>query len=88
MKRFIAAVALTPWVAYVALTFVADNEQARAFVEACLWFGTPVLVLTAALRAYDEGFRSGRSSLPNGTSQPPVDTTDLVLQSTQQGQRN
>jgi hypothetical protein len=88
LKRFIASVALSPWVAYVVLALLAGQDQAKAFVEACLWFATPVLVLTAALRAYDEGVQRGRSSLAGGTSHAPVDTTDRTLQTKPQGQSN
>lgn len=87
MKRFIAVLALSPWAAYYLLGFVAGQEEARAFVGASLWFATPVLVLAAALRAYDEGVQRGRNG-PHGTSSSLDSTDHLALQTTELGQSN
>lgn len=59
MKKFIAAVALTPWLAYYLLSLLASADSAWEFVSASLWVGTPILVVVAALRAYGEGLQRG-----------------------------
>lgn len=58
----IAALAGLPWVAYELLTLAAGPEAAWRFVAECLWLGTPVLVLVAALRGYGEGLDAGRAA--------------------------
>lgn len=87
MKKFIALVALSPWLAYLLLSIVASHEEVHAFLSASLWFATPILVVVAALRAYDDGLRRGRDGA-RGTA-AAVDTMDHpAFQSTQLGQLN
>ena len=80
MKTFIAAVALSPWIAYHLLSKVATEDAAWQFVSASLWVGTPILVVVAALRAYDEGLKRGaRGSKPSdtGRDRPAFQTPHL-----------
>jgi hypothetical protein len=78
MKKFIAIVILSPWVAYRLLCLVATNEAAWSFVSASLWVGTPILVLVAALRAYDEGLKRGsRFTTADDTTRPSFQATQL-----------
>ncbi|CAN7774374.1 hypothetical protein LJR290_007706 [Variovorax sp. LjRoot290] len=87
MKKFIALLALCPWIAYFLLSFVASHEDAKQFVSASLWFATPVLVLVAALRAYDEGIQRGRSGA-RGSSASANTIDHSAFQTTQLGQLN
>jgi hypothetical protein len=78
MKKFIAIVILSPWVAYRLLCLVATSEAAWSFVSASLWVGTPILVLVAALRAYDEGLKRGsRLTTAADTARPSFQATQL-----------
>jgi len=78
MKTFIAAVALSPWIAYHLLGPLAGEEAAWQFVSASLWVGTPILVVVAALRAYGEGLKRGaRGCQPSDTDRPAFQTTQL-----------
>lgn len=82
MKTFIAwiaGLALCPWIAFHLLSLVAAEEAARAFVTQSLWAGTPVLVVVAALRAYDEGVKRGSrgSRGRRGSDHPQFQTTQL-----------
>lgn len=87
MKTFIAAVALSPWIAYHLLCMVAPEDAAWQFVSASLWVGTPILVVAASLRAYGEGLKRGaRGSQPSQSSN--TDRDRPAFQTTQLGQLN
>jgi len=81
MRKFIAIVALSPWVAYHLLSLVAACDAAWSFVSASLWVGTPILVVVAALRAYDEGLKQGRfgrfGSCASNDDRPPFQSTQM-----------
>lgn len=78
MKTFIAAVALSPWIAYHLLSLLAGGDSAWQFVSSSLWVGTPILVVVAALRAYGEGLQRGaRGSQWSDPDRPAFQTTQL-----------
>jgi len=56
--RFVALLAFSPWLAYFLLSLIAPPESAWSFVSSCLWFATPVLVISAGLFALDRGRQS------------------------------
>ena len=82
MKKFIAAVALSPWIAYHLLSVLTSEDVAWQFVSSSLWVGTPILVVVAALRAYGEGLQRG------APGSGPRDLERPAYQSTQLGQLN
>lgn len=87
MTRFIAwiaGLALSPAISYLLLRLVAAEDDALAFVTASLWVGTPVLVVAAALRAYDEGVK--RAAAHGQYGQHGSDRTQF--QTTQLGHLN
>lgn len=78
MKKFIAIVTLSPWVAYHLLCYVTSTEAAWSFVSESLWVGTPILVIVAALRGYGEGLKRGSRPIAAAeTTRPPFQATQL-----------